>query len=517
MNVSNAEPAWVGSRGARVWRVVAAALLLGIGANPAAAQSTSSTQANMAVHDALRRQDIGYLKDLLVNGDPALVETTVGRGGTPLHVAASLNLAEAAELLLQHGARVDSRTDGGFTPLHWAASRNAAEVAAVLIAHGADVDAESATGIRPIHWAAHRNATRVVELLIAAGAALEAETASGARPIHWAYMGKSEDAAMLIADRIVTLNMESEATNVVVEAEEPPSSATEAAAALPDDSEEALLAQLEALLPASRPAPAPPAAEMSPSAPAAAPAAEATDIYITRDGASMGKSLIVAIGLGETLVFEWNPSLQVWAGKYEVTNGQFRRYRPSHASGSREKLSLDGNDQPAVYVSWHDAQDYCIWLNRTYRDRLPRDFVFRLPYAVEWTLLARCGEKRKYPWGNDWPPAYGNFSDLTAREQLASWNGISGYVDGYAVSCPVVQSGMNEWGLYGMGGNVWEWCQDDYPQDRRYKLRRGGSWDFDPEPSLRLSTLGFDRPEVRDDTIGFRIVASMPPGGNNRK
>lgn len=487
-----------------------------------------STQNAQALHEAVRSGDVGYLKDLLVNGDPALVGATVGRGSTPLHVAASLNLAEVAELLLDHGATVDSRTEGGFSPLHWAAGRDAAEVARLLIAHGADIEAESAAGIRPLHWAATRNATRVIELLLAAGASPTAESKSGATPLHWAYMGKSEAAALLIAERIVTLDMEAEGTNALAtlpgEADAQPPAAPTA------DSDDALMADAEGT---NAPATLPGAADAQPTAaptadsndalmaeyaalvPAvntgALAAAEATDIYISREGSSLGKALIVSIGIGETLVFEWIPALKLWAGKYEVTNGQYRRFRPAHSSGAREKITLDGNDQPVVSINWHEAQAYCEWLNRTYRDRLPKGFVFRLPYAVEWTLLARCGEKRIYPWGNAWPPAYGNFSDLTAREQLASWNGISGYVDGFAVSCPVSQSGMNEWGIYGMGGNVWEWCLDDYPNDPRYKVRRSGSWDFDPEPSLRLSMLGFDRPDVRDDTIGFRIVASMPP------
>jgi formylglycine-generating enzyme required for sulfatase activity len=77
------------------------------------------------------------------------------------------------------------------------------------------------------------------------------------------------------------------------------------------------------------------------------------------------------------------------------------------------------------------------------------------------------------------------------------------------VTCPVSQSGYNEWGIYGLAGNVWEWCLDWYTAKREYRVRRGGSWDFDTEPNLRINTIGFDRPEVRDDTIGFRVVASM--------
>ncbi|MCE9615692.1 MAG: SUMF1/EgtB/PvdO family nonheme iron enzyme [Lentisphaerae bacterium] len=428
------------------------------------------------IHRAVRDNDVGYLKDLLVNADPELVNAVVGRGVTPLHVAAVLNHADVARELLAHGAKVDAVTDSGFTPLHWAASRDATACAAILIEAGANINAPSSKGITPLHWAASRNATNVVALLLDAGADTAAKTDTGAEPLHWAHLGDQEDAALLIADRMVSLEMESERTNVTFVADEElvPESQVDVAA-LPTE-----------------PSPL-----------------EKTDIFIAPMGTNESRALIVNIGLGQTMVFEWIRPLKLWAGKYEVSNGQFRRFRPSHDSRFRENYTLNGSEQPVVFVSWQDAQDFCEWLNRTYQDRLPKGFRFRLPYSVEWTVLARCGENRKYPWGNRWPPAYGNFADLTAREHLAEWNGITHYDDGSVVTCPVSQSGMNEWGLYGIAGNVWEWCDDWYDRGHRYRVRRGGSWDFDGEPNLRISAIGFDRPAVKDDTIGFRVVATM--------
>jgi hypothetical protein len=500
----------------RRWRR-ALAVLGGIGSVLAAgAQEPVREFSPLAVHQAVRTNDIGYLKDLVVNGDPALINAVLGRGVTPLHVAAVQDRDEAAALLLQHGAEVDARTATGFTPLHWAASRNSRATAEVLLRNGADVNARSTTGITPLHWAAMHGAVKVMPLLLEAGADASAETDSGAQPLHWAYLGKSDEAAMLIADRIVTLEMESEKTNIVQMAEEP---AAELALVLESEpmepvADEPVMEELaETPMPAAEEVPTTPSpsAEEAPAVVAPPPPEPPkTDIYIARVGEAKGQALIVNIGLGETIVLEWISPLKLWVGKHEISNGQFRRFRPTHNSRFRENFTLDGNDQPVVYVSWQDAQDFCEWLNRTYRDRLPRGFEFRLPYAAEWTLLARCGENRKYPWGNRWPPTYGNLADLTAHEKLVEWHGISGYDDGFPVTCPVSLSGVSEWGLYGMAGNVWEWCADTYPGDARYKMRRGGSWDFDTEPNLRISAIGFDRPEVRDDTIGFRIVASMP-------
>jgi formylglycine-generating enzyme required for sulfatase activity len=73
----------------------------------------------------------------------------------------------------------------------------------------------------------------------------------------------------------------------------------------------------------------------------------------------------------------------------------------------------------------------------------------------------------------------------------------------------VRESGENPWGLFGMGGNAWEWCQDWFDAEHKYKVRAGGSWDFDQRENLRINAYGFDRPDARYDTIGFRVLISM--------
>ena len=51
-----------------------------------------------------------------------------------------------------------------------------------------------------------------------------------------------------------------------------------------------------------------------------------------------------------------------WMGKYEVTNSEFRKFRPDHKSKEYKGHPLNGDNQPAVYVSWNDAQDFARWL-----------------------------------------------------------------------------------------------------------------------------------------------------------
>jgi len=221
-----------------------------------------------------------------------------------------------------------------------------------------------------------------------------------------------------------------------------------------------------------------------------------------------GTFLNVPLGLGESLSFVWVEPLDLWFGKYEITNGEYKRFRRDHSSRFYQGFDLDSSRQPVTYVSWDEAAAFCEWLNAHFSARIPLDCEFRLPHEREWDFVAACGDNRIYPWGDDWPPLYGNFSDMTAREHLADWHGIRGYDDGYPVTCPVEHSGMNELGIYGLAGNLAEWCIDWYDRDQQFKTRRGGSWDFDQRTNLKVASRGLDRPNARYDTIGIRLVVA---------
>jgi hypothetical protein len=380
-------------------------------------------------------------------------------------MAAAADRVEIADRLIAAGAKVDARTTSDFTPLHWSASRGSVETARALIAAGADVDARTSLGVTPLHWAANKGHVEMLTLLLRAGADAEARTADGLTPLHWAVMGKSTAATELLALKKVTEDLAR--------------------------------------------APAPP--EPGPSAPpvAATEPPSASSVQVVNE-APFGRTLFVDIGLGEKLVFVWIEPMSLWVGKFEVTNGQFRRFRLTHDSGRRENFQLNESSQPVANVSWHDATAFAEWLNTTRAASLPANMRARLPTSTEWAAFAMCGRMRTYPWGSEWPPRYGNFSDLAARRELSEWVGIQGYDDGFPVSCPVERSGANEWGLYGVGGNVWEWCQDASDLVPGTRVRMGGGWDFDREPSLRIASVGFDRPEVRADSLGFRLVLSLP-------
>jgi hypothetical protein len=426
----------------------------------------------------VRSNDVAGVEKFLKNSSPTSVECRIGDGITPLHLAAALNHKEITALLIRRGADPEARTKGGFTPLHWAASRDAASTAELLIRGGCDLNAVSLKGVTPLHWAASKNATNVVKLLVAAGARIEPRTAAGLTPLHWAVMKEANESALVIAFKAVSDKMEEEPPEAAVEPEvtEPEIAVKKAA----DTNTTVEVPVVKETHPASR--------DLSSAQPA-----DAEDIVIN-------------LGVGEDLIFVWIKTLDMWVGKYEITNNQYRRFNAEHTSMFREKFSLDGKLQPVVYVSWNDAKEFCKWLNETCSDTLPVKCEFRLPTEAEWMAFARCGTDRKYPWGDQMPPKFGNYSDMAAKEKLQDWKGVNYYNDGYVVTCPVADSGSNEWGLYGVGGNVWEWCEDWYDAGKNYKTRHGGSWDFDDESCITVEKRGFDRPSVRDDTIGFRVV-----------
>ncbi|MBL7076473.1 MAG: SUMF1/EgtB/PvdO family nonheme iron enzyme [Kiritimatiellae bacterium] len=433
------------------------------------------------VFKLIREANVDGVARCLNAGGATLANTAADGGVTPLHLASAMDRADMITLLIAHGAWVDAPSAGGFTPLHWAAAENATNAIHKLIENGADMAAITDNGITPLHWAASRNATNSVRMLIQAGLAVAAQTESGKTPLHWAVAQRAEDTAVMLAFQSVSEGIDLAVSNQVPFRMEVQSSDTNLPSA------------------ASAPQPeAPPDIGIRHRPP-----------VVLRDAPPprSGDIRMVPLGRDQVLTFVWVPDVDLWMGAYEVSNGQFRRFRLSHDSGAREAFSLNGDEQPAVMVSWFDAQAFCEWLNTYFRYSMPSKMRCRLPTDEEWVAVARCGSQRHYPWGNDWPPLQGNHSDTTARDAFPEWKGIEDYEDGYAVSCDVTAGGVNEWGIHGLAGNVWEWCSDWYdPDSRQLKIRKGGSWDYEDPVSLEIDTKGFDTPDARYDTIGFRIV-----------
>lgn len=224
-----------------------------------------------------------------------------------------------------------------------------------------------------------------------------------------------------------------------------------------------------------------------------------------------GKTLVIRVSPKAKLRLVYIEKLKIFVGKYEVSNLEYRCFRPQHSSGMHEGLGLDGVNQPAVNVSWHDARAFCDWLTKNHGATPAGSLRFRLPQEKEWETYATCGAATEFPWG-DWPPPK-NYNYF-ARENRSAGQMIDNS-DGYRVSAPVRKSGANNWGLYGVGGNVWEWCEDLEEEKSTLRVLKGASWaDCDPL-FLRTSRRNSNDPGYKYVNIGFRVVAE--PADNASK
>jgi formylglycine-generating enzyme required for sulfatase activity len=172
-------------------------------------------------------------------------------------------------------------------------------------------------------------------------------------------------------------------------------------------------------------------------------------------------------------------------------------------------------NDPAVMVSWDDAHAFCDWLTKKEQaeGRLASNQKYRLPTDAEWSKAVGLKESSGgtpvdkdgkitgvYPWGTQWPPprGAGNYNESLTH-------------DGYANASPVGSFAANSYGLYDMGGNVVQWCEDKYDNEHDYRVLRGASWGL-VDPAWLLSSCRFYLvPGDRDDYHGFRVVVVVSP------
>jgi formylglycine-generating enzyme len=137
--------------------------------------------------------------------------------------------------------------------------------------------------------------------------------------------------------------------------------------------------------------------------------------------------------------------------------------------------SINGReDHPVVHIAWEDADAYAKWAGK------------RLPTEAEFEFAARGGLDRKlYSWGDELKPG-GKWMANIYQGSFPSKNTAE---DGYGATSPVTAFPSNNFGLYDMAGNVWQWCSDWYRPDYFEKLAaqgvvknpKGPDGSFDPQ------------------------------------
>jgi formylglycine-generating enzyme required for sulfatase activity len=249
-----------------------------------------------------------------------------------------------------------------------------------------------------------------------------------------------------------------------------------------------------------------------------------------------------------------------YLGQHEVTVDQFRRfversgyvpetvadgtggygYNPAYdPSSSPRGDAFEGRDpryswrnpgfpqagdHPVVNVTWNDAVAMARWLSRQ------EGAVYRLPTEAEWEYACRARTATRYNTG-DQPASLLRSAALFDIDTARLWPRRLPFAlpgrDGFAFTAPVGSFASNDFGLFDMHGNVWEWVADWYgehyyaqsprddppgpgPGDDHLHVRRGGSWATEPLYA-RCSYRNWNTAQTRYTLVGMRLLRELEP------
>jgi formylglycine-generating enzyme required for sulfatase activity len=187
--------------------------------------------------------------------------------------------------------------------------------------------------------------------------------------------------------------------------------------------------------------------------------------------------------------------------KYEVTNEDYAAFvattghpEPPYWLGKKPPKGRERH--PVVMVNWDDAAAYAKWAGK------------RLPTAEEWEVAARGFDKREFPWGN----VFLEKEDKFPGNCLEYWQVHKGEPPGTRV-VEDFDNGASTFGVYGMGGNVWEWTSTagaakGTKPPGEFRVLKGGSF-MTPQRALRCANVYSEDPRIAHPDVGFRCVRDV--------
>jgi formylglycine-generating enzyme required for sulfatase activity len=211
-------------------------------------------------------------------------------------------------------------------------------------------------------------------------------------------------------------------------------------------------------------------------------------------------------------------------GQTPITQAQWKRVAKMPQINSELSLApahFKGDDLPVESISWLEAQEFCNRLSKHTQHR------YRLPSEAEWEYACRAGTRGPFHFGETIDSSIANYRAVDQKMGETVYPGKygSGKLGEYHQKTTAVGSfGVaNDFGLYDMHGNVWEWCEDDWHDNYNgapidgsawldskrkksdIKILRGGSWYYIIY-SCRAASRYRNSIVIQNYNFGFRVV-----------